>query len=88
MPDWKPEIRRQLAGLKLEPTCEAAIVEELAQCLDDYCAELLADGAAVRKSCTLCVEVLLTYKDIEAWRHTLVAKNLIGVVGLDSHLRN
>jgi hypothetical protein len=29
MPDWKPEIRRRLAGLKLEPTREAEIVEEL-----------------------------------------------------------
>ena len=31
MPDWKPEIRRRLANLRLEPTREAAIVEELAQ---------------------------------------------------------
>jgi hypothetical protein len=33
MPDWKSEIRRRLAGLKLEPAREAAIVEELAQYL-------------------------------------------------------
>ncbi len=46
MPDWKPEIRRRLAGLQLAPTREAAIVEELAQYLDDYCEELLASGAA------------------------------------------
>src|SRR5262245_5081842 len=45
MPDWKPEIRRRLAGVKLEPTREAAIVEELAQYLEDYYAELLAGGA-------------------------------------------
>ena len=45
MPDWKPEIRRRLAGLKLEPTREAAIVEELAQYLDDCYAELVASGA-------------------------------------------
>ena len=44
MPDWKPEIRRRLASLKLAPTREAAIVEELAQHLDDYYAELLAGG--------------------------------------------
>ena len=31
MPDWKPEIRQRLISLKLEPTREAAIVEELAQ---------------------------------------------------------
>src|SRR6266511_228268 len=45
MPDWKQEIRRRLAGLELEPTREAGIVEELAQYLDDCYAELLASGA-------------------------------------------
>lgn len=45
MPDWKPEIRQRLATLKLEPTREAAIIEELAQHLDDCYAELLAGGA-------------------------------------------
>jgi hypothetical protein len=35
MPDWKPEIRQHPAGLRLAPTREAAIVEELAQRLDD-----------------------------------------------------
>jgi hypothetical protein len=35
MPDWKPEIRRRLAALYLAPTREAAIIEELAQRLDD-----------------------------------------------------
>src|SRR5215210_6453278 len=45
MPDWKPEIRWRLQGLQLAPTREAAIVEELAQHLDDCYAELLAGGA-------------------------------------------
>ena len=45
MPDWKPEIRRRLANLQLPPTREAAIVEELAQHLDDCSAELLVGGA-------------------------------------------
>jgi putative ABC transport system permease protein len=45
MPDWKQEINERLANLNLEPTREAAIVEELAQYLDDHCAELLAGGA-------------------------------------------
>ncbi|MBO0862023.1 MAG: hypothetical protein J2P21_26735 [Chloracidobacterium sp.] len=39
MPDWKPEIIRRLAGIKLEPAREAAIVEELAQYLEDCYAE-------------------------------------------------
>jgi predicted permease len=46
MPDWKPEIRRRLAGLHLAPTREAAIVEELAQYLDDHYAESLAGAAS------------------------------------------
>ena len=35
MIDWKKEIRQRLAGLKLKPTREAEIVEELAQHLED-----------------------------------------------------
>src|SRR5262249_40069392 len=46
MPDWKHEVRRRLAGVKLEPTREAAVVEELAQYLEDCYAEWLASGAA------------------------------------------
>src|SRR5262249_17622949 len=44
VPDWKPEIRRRLARLQLAPTRENAIVEELAQHLDESYAELLACG--------------------------------------------
>jgi predicted permease len=44
MPDWKPEIRGRLARLQLAPTRENAIVEELAQHLDESYAELLACG--------------------------------------------
>ncbi len=44
MLDWKPKIRRRLAGLRLEPTREAAIIEELAQHLADCYEELLASG--------------------------------------------
>jgi putative ABC transport system permease protein len=44
VPDWKPEIRRRLTGAKLAPWRETAVVEELAQDLDDVYAELLASG--------------------------------------------
>src|SRR5262245_30922458 len=44
-PEWKKEIRRRLANAKLEPTREAAIIEELAQYLEDCYAEWLASGA-------------------------------------------
>src|SRR5262252_1793156 len=45
MPEWKEEIRRRLARLKLEPTREAEIIEELAQHLEDRYAESLTRGA-------------------------------------------
>jgi predicted permease len=45
MPDWKTEIRPRLAGLHLAPTRENAIVEELAQHLDEVYDALLASGA-------------------------------------------
>ena len=44
MLNWKKEIRQRLAPLKLAPTRESEIVEELAQHLDDRYQELLADG--------------------------------------------
>src|SRR5271157_681907 len=43
--DWKEEISKQLANLKLAPTREAEIVEELALHLEDRYQELLAGGA-------------------------------------------
>jgi predicted permease len=46
MPEWKQEIRHRLAELKLEPTREAEIVDELAQHLEDRYAELRAGGEA------------------------------------------
>jgi putative ABC transport system permease protein len=55
MPDWKAEIRERLQSLQLTPTREAAIVEELAQYLDDHFAELLSGGAT----------------EVEAYRQTL-----------------
>jgi predicted permease len=45
MPEWRQEIRQRLAGVQLAPSREAAIVEELAQHLEDHYAESLARGA-------------------------------------------
>src|SRR5262249_54968122 len=45
MPDWREEIRQRLVDLKLEPTRESEIVEELAQHIEDRYAELLESGA-------------------------------------------
>jgi putative ABC transport system permease protein len=46
MPDWKQEVRRRLAVLKLDPAREQEIVEELAEHLEDRYAELLSGGAS------------------------------------------
>ena len=46
MPDWKREITRRLAGLRLAPTREAEIVEELAQHLEDRYDQLILSGSA------------------------------------------
>src|SRR5262249_51611664 len=45
MADWKKEIANRLAGLRLAPSREAEIVEELAQCLEGLYDDLLASGA-------------------------------------------
>src|ERR1700761_3301743 len=45
MPDWKAEIALRLPSLKLDPTREAEIVEELAQHLEDRYHELVSGGA-------------------------------------------
>jgi putative ABC transport system permease protein len=45
MPDFKREIRQQLASLQLSPTREAEIIEELSQHLDDQYEQSLSRGA-------------------------------------------
>jgi hypothetical protein len=40
MPDWKDQIKRRLVALKLEPTREEEIVEELTQHLEQRYAEV------------------------------------------------
>ena len=44
MPEFRDEVRRRLAPLKIEATREIAIVEELGQHLEDRYAELKARG--------------------------------------------
>jgi predicted permease len=46
VPDWAPGVRARLSSLRLAPTREAEIVEELSQHLDDRWLELVAGGAA------------------------------------------
>ena len=46
MPDWKQEIGARLADLRIEPTREAAIIEEVSQHLEDRYEELLSAGSS------------------------------------------
>ena len=65
MADWKPEIRRRLQNLQLAPTREGAIVEELAQYLDDCYAELLASGATEMEAYQ---QTLAELSGVNCWR--------------------
>ena len=73
MPDWKEEITKQLASLKLAPAREAEIVEEVAQHLDDRYRELLAGGAteaeALRTALEEISEEKLLAKGLERVEH-------------------
>lgn len=55
MPDWKPHLRPRLASLRLSPTREAEIVEELSQHLDDRWRELTAGGASPEEATRLAL---------------------------------
>jgi macrolide transport system ATP-binding/permease protein len=46
MPDWKPHIRSRLASLRLSPSRENEIIEELSQHLEDRWRELVAGGVS------------------------------------------
>lgn len=46
MPEWKDEIRKRIAGLRLSPLRELEIIEELAQHLEDRYQDLQIGGAS------------------------------------------
>jgi len=50
VPEWKPDIRRRLASLRLGAIREEAIVEELAGHLEDRYREILARGASAEEA--------------------------------------
>ena len=58
MPDWKQEIRRRLENLRIDPACEANIVEELSQHLEDRYEELLSAGSRESEACRTVLEEL------------------------------
>jgi putative ABC transport system permease protein len=58
MPDWSDEIRRRLARLRLAPTREAEIVEELSQHLEDLYEQTLQGGATEDEACRAVLQEL------------------------------
>ena len=50
MPEWKQEIRKQLAALNLSPTREEEIIEELSEHLENLYEEIIAEGATSEKA--------------------------------------
>lgn len=55
MPDWAPHVRPRLASLRLSPTREAEIVDELSQHLEDRYRELIAGGASQEEATRLAL---------------------------------
>jgi putative ABC transport system permease protein len=55
LPDFKPEVRARLSSLRLSPTREHDIVEELSQHLDDRWRELVDGGAAPAEATRLAL---------------------------------
>ena len=76
MPDWKEQIRKQLADLKLAPIREAEIVEELAQHAEDRYRELQISGATEAEACRITLE--------EIGSHELLARELETVERTDA----
>src|SRR6266478_4441147 len=60
MPDsstrWTKEVRTRLLSLRLSPTRESEIVEELSQHLDDRWRELISGGASPDEATQLTLE--------------------------------
>jgi putative ABC transport system permease protein len=92
MPEWKQEISHRLAALKLEPTREVEIVEELSQRLEDRYTELLAAGATPEEASRAAVAELsesetlqkeLRRVERQAWREpvTLGANSRNNMLG-------
>ena len=76
MPDWKEHIRKQLAELRLAPTREAEIVEELAQDAEDRYRELQSGGAAEAEARRIALA--------EISGHHLLAKELRAIEETDA----
>ena len=68
MPDWTQHVRPRLSGLRLSPTREAEIIEELSQHLDDRYRELLAGGMSAAEATR---EALSDFREGDVLAHYL-----------------
>ncbi|HXA86485.1 MAG TPA: ABC transporter permease [Candidatus Dormibacteraeota bacterium] len=97
MPDWKQEIERRLAPMRLSPTRKVSVAEELAQHLDDHCRELIGGGASAEEARSAALagldrdELLRELQQVEresAWEPaTPTASNMSLFSGLGGDLR-
>jgi predicted permease len=65
MPDWKTLVRERLAPLRLTPSAESDLAEEIAQHLEDTYQEAIAGGAAPAQAYRLAAAEM---EDVEAMR--------------------
>jgi predicted permease len=81
MPDWKEEISRQLASLKLPPERELEIVEEVSQHLEDRYRELLASGTTEPEARRVALEEIseekLLAKGLERVEHQVPQEPIV-----------
>jgi macrolide transport system ATP-binding/permease protein len=64
MPEWSADLRTRLASLRLSPTREAEIVDELSQHLDDRYEQLRAEGTGEDAARLLALEELREHDTI------------------------
>lgn len=81
MPDWKAEISKQLVDLKLTPMREAAIVEELAQHLEDHYSALLANGTTEDEALRLALAELsereMLKQELRRLEHSVTSEAIV-----------
>ena len=82
MPDWASDLRTRLSSLRLSPTRENEIVEELSQHLEDRWRELMAGGASPDEATRLALAEF-SGEDVLArtWRRSAGASAAIDHAG-------
>ena len=88
MPDWKPDVRRRLAPLRLGPMREAEIIEELSQHLDQRYEELRASGVGEPEAMRLVAEELLEPQALASLMRPLRQANLPAAIVLGEPRRS